>query len=124
MLIQPAPVQSLEQLDPFDHAFVDALLLLQGVDGPPTLDEFRAALEDLSSYYSALELAPPSTTALDDSWPEGQSIDIAAAQLAFLFSRFGVLYRSQATAMQLAAFQRWWVTGDESLGYGACPTCV
>jgi hypothetical protein len=119
-----APVQSLDQLDPFDHAFVDALLHLGGVDGPPALEEFRVALDELARYYSALELAPPSSTALDDAWLEGQSMDVAGAQLAYLFHRFGVLYRSQATTAQLSAFQQWWTTGDVSLGYGAaCPTC-
>ena len=124
MLNLAAPAQSLDQLDPFDHAFVDALLHLRGVDGPPALEEFRHALAELASYYGALELAPPSSTALDDVWLEGQSMDVAGAQLAYLFNRFGVLYRSQATTAQLAAFQQWWATGDESMSYPApCPTC-
>ncbi len=124
MLNLAAPALSLEELDPFDHAFVDALLLLRGVDVPPSFEEFAAAMEELARYYSALELAPPSTTALDDEWIEGQSIDVAAALLAYLFNRFGVLYRSQAAPAQLAAFQRWWTMGDEAIGYPSpCATC-
>ncbi|RYZ58425.1 MAG: hypothetical protein EOP08_16275, partial [Proteobacteria bacterium] len=119
----PETAQSLEQLDPFDHAFVDTLLHLRGVDEPPSYDEFSAALKELGRYYSALELAPPSTTALDDQWIAGESIDMAAAQLAYLFDRFGVLYRSQASPLQLLAFQRWWATGDEAFEYRFCPTC-
>ena len=115
---------SLDQLDPFDHAFVDAVLHLQGIDEPPSFAEFKSALDELASYYTALELAPPGGNALDDTWLEGQPIDGAAAQLAFLYCRFGLLYRSQATPLQLLAFQRWWATGDESLGYAACPNCV
>ena len=120
----PVFAQSLEQLDPFDHAFVDALLHLRGVDGPPSAEEFSAAHGELMDYYSALELAPACSTAIDDAWIEGQSIQAAAAQLAYLYSRFGVLYRSQATPTQLAAFQRWWTTGEEMLGYAACATCA
>ena len=115
--------QSFEQLDPFDHAFVDTLLHLRGVDEPPSYEEFREALQELGRYYSALELAPPSTTALDDQWLSGESIDMAAAQLAYLFDRFGVLYRSQATSLQLLTFQRWWTTGDDAFDHGSCPTC-
>ena len=48
-------------------------------------------------------------------------MESAAAELAYLFSRFGVLYRSQARPSQLAAFQRWWATGDDTMD--ACPTC-
>jgi hypothetical protein len=120
----PHAAQSLEQLDPFDHAFVDAILHLHGIDEPPSYEDFRFALDQLASYYSALALAPPSGTALDDTWLEGQPIEQAAAQLAFLYCRFGVLYRSQATPMQLLTFQRWWSTGDETLGYAACPNCA
>ena len=116
--------QSLEQLDPFDHAFVDTVLHLHGVDEPPSYEEFRNALAELGRYYGALELAPPCSTALDDTWPDGQSIDAAAAQLAYLYNRFGVQYRSQAKPSQLAAFQRWWSTGDDSAGYATCATCV
>lgn len=119
----PNTAESLEQLDPFDHAFVDAVLHLRGIDEPPSYDEFRSALDELASYYGALALAPPSTTALDDTWLDGQSIDVAAAQLAFLYCRFGVLYRSQAKPLQLAAFHRWWATGDEAIGFPGCPTC-
>ena len=119
----PQTAHSLDQLDPFDNAFVDVLLHLRGIHEPPSYDEFKDALDELASYYSALELAPPNSTALDDEWLEGQSIDSAASQLAFLYHRFGVLYRSQATTAQLTAFQRWWITGDEALGYGACPGC-
>jgi hypothetical protein len=122
MLKLATPDSSFESLDPFDHAFVDALLHLHGVDGPPTREEFSDALEELARYYSALELAPPSSTAIDDEWLEGQSIDVAAAQLAYLFSRFGVLYRSQATPAQLTAFQLWWANGDEVMSY-SCPGC-
>jgi len=120
----PVLAQSLEQLDPFDHAFVDALLHLRGVDGPPTPEEFAAAHGELVEYYGALELAPASGTAIDDDWLEGQSIEAAAAQLAYLYSRFGVLYRSQATPMQLVAFHRWWATGEDGLGFVTCATCA
>jgi hypothetical protein len=120
----PLPAPSFDQLDPFDHAFVDALLHLRGVDGPPDADEYTAAYAELAEYYAALELAPACSTALDDEWLEGQSIEAAAAQLAYLYSRFGVLYRSQATPTQLLAFQRWWTTGDEAVGFIGCPTCA
>jgi hypothetical protein len=119
----PETAQSLEQLDPFDHAFVDTLLHLRGVDEPPSYEEFRDALAELGRYYSALELAPPCSTALDDTWPEGHSIDAAAAQLAYLYNRFGVLYRSQAKPGQLAAFQRWWTSGDDTIDFQGCTTC-
>jgi hypothetical protein len=119
----PLAAESLEQLDPFDHAFVDAVLHLREIDEPPSYEEFRSALDELASYYGALALAPPGGTALDDTWLEGQPIDQAAAQLAFLYCRFGVLYRSQATPMQLLAFNRWWATGDDTMGY-ACPGCA
>ncbi|MEO8313369.1 MAG: hypothetical protein ABI645_01125 [Pseudomonadota bacterium] len=112
-----------DQLDPFDHAFVNTLLCLRGVEEPPSYAEFAETLQELANYYSALVLAPPSCTAIDDDWLEGQSIDSAAAQLAFLYYRFGLLYRSQAKPSQLAAFQRWWATGDEAMGYPQCPTC-
>jgi hypothetical protein len=120
----PQTANSLEQLDPFDHAFVDAVLHLHGIDEPPSFDEFRLALDELASYYNALALAPPGGNALDDTWLEGQPIDHAAAQLAFLYCRFGVLYRSQASPMQLLAFQRWWATGDDTMGYVACAGCA
>jgi hypothetical protein len=111
----PTAAHSLEQLDPFDHAFVDALLHLHGVDDEPSFPEFKSALEELGKYYAALELSPPSGNAIDDNWIAGQSIEAAAAQLAYLYSRFGVLYRSQATPPQLLAFTRWWNTGDEPM---------
>jgi len=119
----PTAAHSLEQLDPFDHAFVDALLHLRGVDDEPSFDEFKAALDELGEYYAALELAPASSTAIDDDWMEGHSIDATAAQLAYLYSRFGVLYRSQATPTQLHSFQRWWMTGDEPTQLGSCIHC-
>ena len=112
-----------EQLDPFDHAFVDTLLHLRGVDDEPTVDELGSALDELRQYYAALELAPPSITSIDDEWIDGQSIDAAAAQLAYLYNRFGVLFRSQATPGQLHSFQRWWTTGDEALTLGPCAHC-
>jgi hypothetical protein len=119
----PSAARSLEQLDPFDHAFVDALLHLRGVDQQPSFEEFKSALDELGEYYEALELAPPSCTSIDDDWTDGQSIDAAAAQLAYLYSRFGVLYRSQATPTQLHSFQRWWMTGDEPMAIGMCAHC-
>jgi hypothetical protein len=119
----PLAARSLDQLDVFDHAFVDTVLHLRGIDEPPDLEDFQAALDELGSYYSALALAPAGGTALDDTWFDGQSIDQAAAQLAFLYCRFGLLYRSQATPLQLLAFQRWWATGDDTMGYASCPGC-
>ena len=118
--MDPIAAESLEQLDPFDHAFVDAVLHLRGIDEPPSLEEFREALAELGTYYSALQASSPAPRATEDDW-SGGSVESAAAELAYLFSRFGVLYRSQARPSQLAAFQRWWATGDDTMG--ACPTC-
>jgi hypothetical protein len=115
--------QSFDQLDVFDHAFVDAALHLRGITETPTHEEFKLGLDDLAAYYSALALAPSGGSTSDDAWLERQPIERVAAQLAFLYCRFGVLYRSQAKPLQILAFHRWWATGDDTLGYTSCPTC-
>ncbi len=56
--------ESLEQLDPFDHAFVDAVLHLRGIDEPPSLEEFREALAELGTYYAALQASSPAPRAM------------------------------------------------------------
>ena len=104
--------QTLEQLDPFDHAFVDAVLRIRGVDEMPTFEQFKDAILVLEAYYSALMKAPSSKDPRDEGWLDGHTIESAASQFAFLFNRFDVLYVSQATHEQLAAFTEWWTTGD------------
>jgi hypothetical protein len=112
-----------DQLDVFDHAFVDTALHLRGVTETPSSEEFQLALDDLAGYYSALAKAPPGGNSSDDAWLERQPIERVAAQLAFLYCRFGVLHRSEAKPLQILAFHRWWATGEDTLGYTSCPTC-
>jgi hypothetical protein len=103
---------ALEKLDPFDHAFVDAVLRIQGIDELPTSEQFRAARAVLDAYYSALMRAPASTSPLDEEWLEGHTLESAASQFAFLFTQYSVLYLSQASDAQIAAFTQWWQTGE------------
>lgn len=108
----PSFAQSLLELDPFDHAFVDAVLRLRGIFELPSVDELKSALDELNRYYTALMQAPVSSDPADEPWLRGQSIDAAASRFAFLFTQFGVLYVSQATPRQRAALDAWWETGD------------
>lgn len=39
---------SLEKLEPFDHAFVDAVLQLRGIDEQPTFGQLKSALSVLN----------------------------------------------------------------------------
>lgn len=103
---------ALTALDPFDFAFVDAVLHMQGVEGQPTAEEARAAHSVLDSYFAALMRAPISADPQDDEWLEGHTLESAAAQFAFLFFHFGVLSVNHATGRQRAAFSGWWATGE------------
>jgi len=103
---------SFEDLDPFDAAFVEAVLRIQGIDEVPTREQLRAALQELNDYIGALSRAPRSDDPVDAEWLDGHTLDSAASQFAFLFMQYGVLRVSQASRDQMAAFNHWWQTGE------------
>lgn len=105
---RPQPV---EKLDPFDSAFIDALLLLRGVDEPPTPDEFTDALSTLNRFYTALMKAPLSRDAEDVEVTE-DSLYTQALSYACLYERFGLVSFSQATCEQLDTVAAWVSSGD------------
>jgi hypothetical protein len=106
-----ANAQSIEKLDPFDSAFVDALLLLRGVDEPPTLDEFTSALATLNRFYTALMKAPLDRDAEDVEVTE-ESLYTQAMSYACLYEYFGLVSFSQATRWQMDAVSAWVNSGN------------
>jgi hypothetical protein len=105
---RPQPV---ERLDPFDSAFVDALLLLRGVDEPPTLDQFTGALATLNQFYTALMKAPLARDAEDLDVTE-DSLYTQAMNFACLYEWFGLVSFSHATEDQTDAVTAWVRSGD------------
>lgn len=105
---RPQPV---EKLDPFDSAFVDALLLLRGIDEPPNLDQFTDALSTLNRFYTALMKAPLARDAEDVDVTE-DSLYTQALSFACLYERFGLVSFSHATEEQIDAVTAWVRTGD------------
>lgn len=103
--------QQVEKLDPFDSAFVDALLLLRGVDEPPTLDEFTDALATLNRFYTALMKAPLTRDAEEVDVTE-DSLYTQAMGFACMYEWFGLVSFSQATDQQIEAVASWVRSGD------------
>jgi hypothetical protein len=110
--MQIGTAANLSTLDPFDHFFVDAVLHLRGIDTEPTLDQLREACAVLDAFYRAVMKAPESEHPVDIEWLEGHSMDSAAAQFAFLYTQFGLIYLSQADVRQVDAWKFWWRTGE------------
>ena len=106
-------LQSVEKLDPFDSAFVDALLLLRGVDEPPTLQQFTDALATLNRFYTELMKAPLTRDAEDIEVTE-DSLYSQAMSYACLYERFRLVSFSQATSEQKDAVANWISNGDLS----------
>jgi hypothetical protein len=102
--------QSVEKLDPFDSAFVDALLLLRGVDEPPTMEEFSGALATLNRFYSALMKAPLA----GDAELTGENLYAQAMGYACLYERFGLVSFGAATRAQVDAVAAWISSGELS----------
>src|SRR5690349_6666981 len=73
----------LEDLDPFDAAFVEAVLHIQGIDEIPTRVQQHAALQLLNDYIGALSRVPHSDDPVDVEWLDGHTLDSAASQFAF-----------------------------------------
>jgi hypothetical protein len=113
MRIAIVSAQSLQELDPFDYAFVEAVLRLQGIDVVPSQKQLHVAIQVLNDYFAALMRAPESRDPIDAEWLDGHTLDSAAAEFAFLFMHYNVLYVSQASGEQLAAFSHWWSTGEQ-----------
>jgi hypothetical protein len=103
--------QPVEKLDPFDSAFVDALLLLRGVDEPPSLQEFTDALATLNRFYTALMKAPLARDAEGAEFTE-DSLYNQAMGYACLYECFGLVSLSQATAAQRESVASWVSSGD------------
>lgn len=104
-------ITSLRLLDAFDRCFVEAVLRLRGITAEPAALQLRGACAQLDAYYAAITRAPEPQHDLDEQWLDGHTFSSAAEQLAFLFTQFGVLYVSQATAAQLQALNLWWTSG-------------
>lgn len=105
----PRPVTSLSMLEGFDLYFVEAVLRIRGAGDDPTTEQLRAARAQFDGYYAAV-IRTPEPDDVDKEWLDGHTFDSAAAQFAFLYTQFGVIYVSQATADEIAAFTRWWTT--------------
>jgi hypothetical protein len=105
---RPQPV---EKLDPFDSAFVDGLLLLRGVDEPPTMQQFTEALSTLNRFYTALMKAPLARDAEDVDVTE-DSLYSQAMSFACLYECFGLVSFSHATDEQTDAVTTWVRSGD------------
>ena len=105
-------LQETDRLDPFDHAFVEAVLLLRGIDGIPTSHELSEALATLNSFFSALMKTPVSRELDDFEHLDADSLDTAATMYAFLYTQFGLVYWAHASAEHLAAFAHWQCTGE------------
>jgi hypothetical protein len=103
--------QPVEKLDPFDSAFVDALLLLRGVDEPPTIEEFTDALATLNRFYTALMKAPLARDAEEVEVTE-DSLFSQAMRYACLYERFGLVTFSEATPEQVDTVGAWVSSGD------------
>jgi hypothetical protein len=106
-----ANTQPVEKLDPFDSAFVDALLLLRGVDEPPTLEQFTGALSTLNRFYTALMKAPLARDVEDAEITE-DSLYSQAMSYACLYECFGLASFGQATLQQRDAVAQWVANGD------------
>ena len=106
------PITSLSLLDGFDRYFVEAVLRIQGVNGLPTTEQVRSACAQLDGYYAAVMRAPePAHTDDEEDWLDSHTFTSAAAELAFLYTQFGVIDMRQATTAETAAFKRWWLSG-------------
>jgi hypothetical protein len=103
--VEQLPERSLEQLDPYNHSFVETVLQLQGVHGNPTLPEFKAALRTLGTYYEELAAAFDRGDPVDEEWLEGQNHSAAGREHAFYFVMFGTV--TLPTTEQQHALDRW-----------------
>lgn len=108
--MEQLPTRSFEQLDPYNHAFVETVLRLQGTVGHPSLEEFAAALRTLGFYYEELAAATDRGDQVDESWLEDRDPADAGREHAFYFVQFGTV--TLPSVEQEHALQRW-------LGYPA-----
>jgi hypothetical protein len=96
---------SLDQLDPYNHAFVETVLKLQGVAESPTLEQFSAAMQTLSAFYLELAAAMDRGDKLNEDWLEGKDPSEAGQEDAFYFVSFGTAILPSDE--QVHAFHRW-----------------
>lgn len=107
------PAEDPDKLDPFNRAFVTAVLRMNGIRGTANLEQFKAAIMTMSDYYTAMAASADAGAALeDDSWLEGLDIADAGQLAAFCFVRFGTI--TPPDAGQRAAFDRWRGVGAPS----------
>ena len=109
------PAQVADRWNPFDRAFVEAVLEVRGVHVNPTLEDFRHAVAILSEYYTALTLTPVAregeALAFDGGYPDHELLGSVATQCAFLFTQYGIACWSHAGIEQTEAYTRWRDTG-------------
>jgi hypothetical protein len=97
--------RSLEQLDPYNHAFVATVLRLQEIAGTPTMEQFQGALKTLTDYYMELAAATDRGEDIDEDWLEGKDAGFAGQEHAFYFVKFGIV--TIPDPEQVHALQRW-----------------
>jgi hypothetical protein len=103
--VEQLPERSFEQLDPYNHSFVETVLQLQGVIGSASLQEFKAALRTLGTYYEELAAAFDRGDPVDEDWLDGPNHSAAGREHAFYFVMFGTV--TLPTAEQQQALERW-----------------
>lgn len=99
-------------LDPFELAFLQAVLEIRGVRGKPALPELRGALETMEAYSQQREDNPPAPET--EAWLARLAVEERAALCARAFLDFGA---TKPTA------QQWQLAHRACFGPLLCATC-
>jgi hypothetical protein len=74
-------------------------------------EDIDAAVVALVGYIDAVQGSSTARSESDATWLQEAPHDVAAELAAFLYTQYGLIYRSQASDKQLVAFERWRKTG-------------
>ena len=98
-----------DQLGPFCKAFVEAVLRIRRA-AEPSQEDIDSAVGTLSAYVDSIDHLP-SDGLQDDSWLARHAAGLGAELFAFVFTQFGIADLRRVTVTQMAALQRWRMTG-------------
>lgn len=91
--------------DSYDRAFLQTVLILQGVTGVPTPAQYAQASEKLTEFRIRAAQVREMDLAEDSDWLSDSMPEHIAVERAFLFVRFDSLM--QKTELQAQSLHRW-----------------